>query len=311
MDKILVTPRSITKNGHPALKMLEEAGYEIVFSTPGVQPDENELISLLPDCIGYLAGVEKISAKTLLSAKQLKVIARNGVGIDNIDLKKAKQLGIEICPAVGSNARSVAELTIGLIFSLVRSIPFTDKSLKNGQWERKKGIELQGRTLGLIGCGNIGKHVANMALGIGMKVVAFDTFADLQFKPAARFQYVDMEQLLQQSDIISLHCPMDAKNEALINRQTIEKMKAGVYLVNTARAALLDDQAVFDALETGRIAGLATDVYRQEPPVCRTLVEHNRVISTSHIGAFTEESISRAVEQAVKEILSYLKSSSK
>src|SRR4030042_4101923 len=150
MAKILITPRSLTQKGHPELDKLKKAGYELIFSTPGVQPDENELLKLLPDCIGMLAGVEKISAKVLESAKNLKAISRNGTGVDSIDLKAAERLNIKILRAEGANARGVVELTIGLLFSLIRAIPFSSTEMKLGKWSRKQGIEIEGRTLGII-----------------------------------------------------------------------------------------------------------------------------------------------------------------
>src|SRR4030042_2818838 len=142
MAKILITPRSLTQKGHPELDKLKKAGYELIFSTPGVQPDENELLKLLPDCIGMLAGVEKISAKVLESAKNLKAISRNGTGVDSIDLKAAERLKIKILRAEGANAQGVAELAIGLMLAMIRALPYHSTQLKSGSWKRKNGIEI-------------------------------------------------------------------------------------------------------------------------------------------------------------------------
>jgi phosphoglycerate dehydrogenase-like enzyme len=305
MRKVLVTPRSLTSAGHPALNLLKEAGCEVVFSTPGKQPDEDELIALLPGCAGYLAGVEKISASVLEAAKVLQVISRNGTGIDNIDLDAAKRLGIRVCRAEGANARGVAELTFGLIFALARSIPFSDAQLKNKHWERRKGIELENQTLGLIGCGEIGKRVALLAAGVGMKVIAFRRHPDYSFTPN-NFSYVSLEGIFRQSDIISLQCPPLESGKPLIDKEAISKMKKGAYLINTARASLLDPVAVFEALESGQLAGVATDVFDQEPPSDYRLVTHSRVIATPHIGGYTSESVARATTQAVENIIKVL-----
>ena len=261
MQKILITPRSLTKNGHPALDKLRQRGYELIFSTPGRQPPEDEIIGLLPGCVGYLAGVERISSRVLESAIELKVISRNGTGIDNIDQESAERLNIRICRTEGANARGVAELTIGLMFSLVRSIHYQDKKMKEGVWERKKGIELEDRVLGLIGCGQIGQHVALLALGLGMRVLAYRRNPDPSFSPSEEFQYVSLDELLPQSDIISLHRPAPLSGKPFISAEVIKKMKKGVYLINTARASLIDEKAVFEALGNGHIAGLAIDVY--------------------------------------------------
>lgn len=306
MNKILVTPRSLTKGGHPALELLKKAGYEVVFSTPGKQPDEDELMRLLPDCVGYLAGVEKVSSKVLEAAKGLKVISRNGTGVDNIDLEAAARLGVRICRAEGANAMGVAELTIGLMFALVRLIPFHDDMMKKGKWERRKGCELRGRTLGLIGCGQIGKEVALRALGLGMEVLAYRRNPDRSFSPSEKFRWVTFDELVERSHIISLHLPATTTGEPVITSGVIARMKKGVYLINTARASLIDEKAVLNALDDGQIAGFATDVYSEEPPKDLTLVKHERIISTPHLGGFTDESVDRATEEAVRNLLNSL-----
>lgn len=304
--KILITPRSLTRDGHPALEKFTQAGYEVITSAPGRQPSEKELIALLPGCVGMLAGVERISARALEAAKDLKVIGRNGVGTDNIDLAAAERLGITICLAVGANSRGVAELAVCLMLALVRSIPFSDAALKAGQWRRRKGIELTGRVLGLIGCGQIGKHVARMALGLGMEVIACDPFRDDAFRPGDAFRYADPDEVFSRSDVISLHCPAPADGKPLVDAEAIGRMKRGVYLINTARAALLDEPAVLAALNDGRIAGLATDVFAEEPPGETALVCHESVIATPHVGGYTAESVDRAVALAVQMMLECL-----
>ena len=172
--KILVTPRSVTKNGHPSLERLRTAGFEVVYCTPGKSPSEDELSALLQECVGYLAGVEPVTARVLSAARNLKVISRNGTGVDNIDLAAAKQRGIRICRAEGANARGVAELAIGLMLALARAIPASDRAIKADQWERHTGFELEGKTLGLIGCGRIGRLVARMATGLDLRVIIHD-----------------------------------------------------------------------------------------------------------------------------------------
>ena len=302
-EKILVSPRSLSRDGHPALKKLEEKGFEIVTCSPGVQPTEEELLDKLPDCVGFLAGVEPVSEKVLASAKKLRVISRNGTGINSIDCAAAERFGIPICRTPGANSRGVAELALGLVFSLVRSIPFSDAALKQEKWERRKGIELKGRTLGLIGCGMVGRYVAEMACGIGMNVIAYDPFPAEDFSPSPDFRFASMVEVFETSDIISLHCPPPEDGAPLIDREAVSKMKTGVYLVNTARGELLDDEAVLEALENGKISGAALDAFRKEPPGEDPLVRHERVIAAPHVGAFTSESVSRAVEAAVENLL--------
>ena len=307
MGKILITPRSLTKDGDPDLDLLTREGFELVFSTPGKLPEEGELIRLLPGCIGYLAGVEPITAVVLEAADTLQVISRNGTGINNIDIQAAQRLGIEIMRAEGANARGVAELTLGAILGLIRSIPFSDACMKRGLWERRKGLELQGRTLGLIGCGKIGQLVTRLALAFGMDVLAYDAFPDQRFAPAASFRFTTMEEALFSSDFISLHCPEQPDARAILDSERLRRLKPGVYIVNTARASLIDETAILEALQEGRVAGLALDVYDREPPAPSALLRDDRVIVTPHIGGYTSESVSRATLAAVENLLNFFK----
>jgi phosphoglycerate dehydrogenase-like enzyme len=306
-NKILITPRSLTEKGHPGLERLRAAGYELVMSPPGRQPDEADLLRLLPGCVGYLAGVEKITARVLESAVGLRVISRNGVGCDAIDRPAAERLGIKVCVTPGANSRGVAELTVGLLFALVRALPASDAALKAGQWQRAKGVELSGRTLGVIGCGQIGRQVAGMAVGIGMNVLGYDVFRDPSFTPGLGFSFAGLPELLAGSDAVSLHCPMQADGRPLLDRASLGRVKQGAWLINTARAGLVDAEAVLEALDRGLLAGFATDVFAEEPPQDARLVRHPLVIATPHIGGFTEESVSRAVEQAVDNLVENLK----
>jgi phosphoglycerate dehydrogenase-like enzyme len=304
--RILVTPRSATKAGHPSLQRLEKAGFEVVFCAPGQQPSQAELLGLLPGCVGYLAGVEPVTAPVLEAARGLRVISRNGTGIDNVNAGTAQRLGIAVRNTPGANGGGVAELAVGLMFALARAIPACDHTLKDGRWDRPRGIELKGRLLGVVGCGQIGRRVAEMAAGIGMRLVGYDVVRHPALNLGGGFRYVEWDELLATADVISLHCPPCPDGRPLVDQAALGRMKNGVLLINTARANLLDDDAVLDALESGRMGGLATDVYRTEPPTDGRLVRHPRVVATPHAGGFTEESISRAMEQAVDNLLNFL-----
>lgn len=300
-QKVLVTPRSVTRDGHPALDRLRQHGFEVVFSSPGVQPDEAELLRRLPGCVAYLAGVEPVTARVLEAAKTLKVIARNGIGIDNVDLVAARRLGLQVLPAAGANARGVAELTVALMLALARAVPWSDAQLKAGQWQRRQGVELEGKVLGLIGCGRIGQMVARMARGLDMSVLGYDP------QPVAGgcsgLDYAGFDEVLAKADVVSLHCPACPDARPLIDAAALGRMKKGALLVNTARACLLDGAAVLAALDQGRLAGLAVDVFEHEPPGDDPLVRHPHVIATPHLGGFTAESVDRAVSAAVENIL--------
>ncbi len=300
--RILVTPRSITKEGHPALAKLESAGFEWVSCAKGRQPTEEELLELLPGCVGYFAGVEPVSARVLQSASDLKVISRNGVGVSSIDLGAAKRQGIRVLTTPGANARGVAELTFAHMLALARGLCFGDRSLKAGGWDREKGFELQDRQLGLVGCGAIGRIVSELAIAFGMRVRAYDLYPDPNFHPQG-FDYAPLDEVLADSDVISFHCPPPADGKPLVDEAFLAKVKPGALLVNTARGELLDENAVLAALDSGQIFGLGLDAHRGEPPSDRSLLEHPRVLATAHIGGFTTESVDRAVTGAVDNLL--------
>ncbi len=307
MKKVVVTPRSLSTGDHPKLQDLRNAGFELVFPSPGAQPSEDALCSSLADAVGYVAGVEKVTSRILESAKSLKVISRNGTGVDNIDLACAERLGIKIMKAEGANARGVAELAMGHILAACRSIPESDARLKAGRWERRKGFELEGKTLGLVGCGKIGKLVSRFALAFGMRVAAYDLYPDASFSPSGDFFYTDLKTLLSEADVVSLHCPPSPDGKALIGREALLLMKKGVVIVNTARAGLFDEKALIEALDEGRVASVTIDAFESEPPADFTFVRHPRVIATPHIGGFTAESIDRATEAAVDNLLAGLR----
>ncbi|MFQ5972015.1 MAG: phosphoglycerate dehydrogenase [Alphaproteobacteria bacterium] len=307
MNKILVTPRSLTRDGSPQLELLERAGFGVVFSSPGRLPTEEELKRLLPECVGYLAGVERITDSVLSAAPNLQVISRYGVGTDNIDLEAARRRNIEIRHARGANARGVAELTLGLILACLRSIPLSSARLRAGQWERRLAKELVGETVGLVGCGSVGQIVASMATAIGATVVAFDPFPEAGFSPGPGFRFASLEEVLRTSLVVSLHCPPLENGRPMIDSPELATMRFGAILINTARSGLVDDEAVLAALEGGKLLAYATDVFDKEPPAPSKLLAHERVIATPHIGAYTEQSTARVTRLAVQNLLESLR----
>ena len=193
---IAVTPRSLSESGHPSLDRLEAAGFQLVYPAPGRTPTAAELEAVVPECVGYLAGVEPVPASLLERCRDLRVITRNGVGVDNVDLEAAARLGIEVLPARGVNSQGVAELTLALAFAAARMLPWSDARLKSGRWDRSKGIELAGRTMGIVGVGQIGRRVATMAAGIGMRVVGQDSYPDPGWDAPASFEWTNLDTVL-------------------------------------------------------------------------------------------------------------------
>lgn len=306
-QRILVTPRSLTSEPHPDIERLKEKGFDIVYSAPGTMPTEAELLELVPGCVGWLAGVEPVTSRIIEAAGDLKVISRNGVGVDNLPLDMLNRRGVRIMIAEGANSFGVAELTIGLLFSALRSIPLADAGIKSGGWPRVRGIEIRGRTIGIIGCGAIGREVARMVIALGAKVIAFDPLRpNLDFASTV-FSYAGVDDIIANADVISLHCPLPADGSTLLGRQRLFAGQKGMMLINTARAGLVDEDALIDALDAGRIGCYATDVFEPEPPLSLRLASHQHVIATSHIGGFTEESVDRATRLAADNLVAALR----
>lgn len=306
MDRILVTPRSLTETPHPAVEGLRQHGFDIVCSTPGKLPDEAELLGLVPDVVGWLAGIEPVSPKVIEAATALQVISRNGTGIDNLPLSALSARGITLRTADGANAAGVAELAICLMLASLRHIPFCDAGIKAGQWPRRRGLEIRERSVGVVGCGAVGRQVARLAAALGARIVAYDPLRPDLDVPAAALHHADLHTVLSQSEIITLHCPASDDGRPLIDHDVLASLRRGAVLINTARASLIDETAVIAALNSGQLSTYATDVFDEEPPRSLILAQHPRVIATSHIGGFTEESIDRATEIAVRNLVECL-----
>lgn len=306
-QRILVTPRSLTAEPHPEVERLRELGFDIVYSTAGAMPTEQELMTLVPDCVGWLAGVEPITPGIIAAADKLKVISRNGVGVDNLPIETLNERGVQVMIAEGANAMGVAELTIGLMFSALRSIPLADAGIKAGGWPRVRGLEIRGRTIGIIGCGAIGREVARMVIALGAKVLAFDPMRPNLDLPSASFAYAEVDEIIAAADVLTLHCPLPRDGSALLTAERLANSRPGQVIVNTARSKLIEEAALLDALDDGRISTYATDVFDEEPPTSLALASHPRVIATSHIGGFTAESVERATRIAADNLLAALR----
>jgi D-3-phosphoglycerate dehydrogenase / 2-oxoglutarate reductase len=306
MARILVTPRSLTLTPHPAIEALRERGHEVVYSTSGQQPGEAELERLVPSVEGWLAGVEPVSEAVIARADGLRVISRNGVGVDNLPMPTLARRGIAVRTAEGANAAGVAELAIALMLSALRHVPSTDRGIKAGQWPRLRGREIRDRRVGVVGCGAIGGEVARLAVALGASVIAFDPARPSLPIPPERLRFADLPELLREAEILTLHCPAPKNGRPLIEAPALTALPRGAILVNTARAALVDEDALIAALDEGQISAYAADVFAEEPPRSLALAGHPRVIATSHIGGFTEESVDRATEVAVANLLESL-----
>jgi D-3-phosphoglycerate dehydrogenase len=250
----------------------------------------------------------KVTKEVIEAGTDLKVIARAGTGLDNVDLNAAKKAGITVVNTPGANSVSVAELTIGLMLGLFRHIPRGTNGLKEGLWEKKKlkGSELFKKTVGIVGFGTIGKQVAERLLAFGCEILAYDVVKDAG---GLDVEFVGLEELYQKSDIITIHTPLLDATKGLINGKAFEQMKKGVFIIDAARGGILDEQALFDNIENGKVAGAALDVFDVEPPtdeLRKKLIAFDNVVCTPHIGASTYEAQERVGEQIVENLIKAL-----
>ncbi len=271
-----------------------------ILSNAGIAVDEKSGLKEpdLVSCIGEYDGVivrsaTKITRPVIEAGKRLKVIARGGVGLDNIDVACAKERGIPVVNTPQASSISVAELAIGLIFAVARAIPAADASIKAGKWEKKKfmGSELYGKKIGVIGIGRIGQEIAVRALGLGMKVTTCArTRRCAPIVQAPLMEACDMDALLRESDIITLHIPKTKESTHLIGEKQFAMMKKGVIIINCARGGVVDEKALYEALQSGKVRGAALDVFEIEPPAPdNPLLKLENVVATPHIGASTVE----------------------
>jgi D-3-phosphoglycerate dehydrogenase / 2-oxoglutarate reductase len=286
----------------PCIDHLRSEGFD-VDNRPGLSHDD-----LRGTIGGYDAlivrSATKVTADVIDHASNLKVIGRAGTGVDNIDAKAATRKGILVMNTPGGNTVSAAEHTVSMLLSLVRNIPLANMSLREGKWERKQyiGTEVFGKTLGVVGLGKIGREVATRCQGFGMNVVAFDPVLSQEVADKISIELVSLQDLYRRSDFITLHTPLTNETRYLLNARTLAQCKKGVRIVNCARGGIIDEQALFAALQSGHVGGAALDVFEQEPPSHKELILHQHVVATPHLGASTEEAQEKVALQIAHQI---------
>jgi len=290
MSSILITTSSFAKDDISPLDLLRKAGYEIITNPYRRKLTEEEVLNLILEVkpVGMIAGVEPITARVLQKAEGLKAISRCGVGLESVDLDAARSLGITVTNTPDAPTQAVAELTIGLIFNLLRKISSLDRELRKGNWKKEMGRLVQGKKVGIIGLGRIGKRVAEMLLALGVKVAGTDIQPDYEWLKKNKAPLVSLEDLLKQSEILCLHVSHTVSKEHLIGRKEIEAMPKGAYLINTSRGEVIDHDALYSVLTSGHLAGAALDVFDHEP-YTGPLTRLDNVILTPHIGSYARE----------------------
>jgi D-3-phosphoglycerate dehydrogenase len=287
---------------------LEEEGLSIMRAQAEVV-EQSDLTGLADFDALVVRGRTRVTAEAIrLAVPRLRVIGRAGVGVDNIDLEAARQHSVVVVNAPLAATAAVAEHSLALMLSLARRIPQADHSMRQGEWRKKdfKGLELNGKTLGIIGVGRIGAALASRAAALGMYPIGFDPLLSPEDIRSRGVEPVTLEALLQSSDIISLHVPLTADTRGMIGPKEFGLMRPGSHLICAARGGVVDEAALLDALESGRLAGAALDVFQHEPPGATALVRHPNLICTPHIAAQTVEAQTRAACDIAEEVLAAL-----
>lgn len=305
---ILVTPTSFAKYDKDYISMLENAVKKVTYNTTGKPLSEKDLIPLVSEIDGFIAGLDDITSGVIKAARNLKVISRYGTGDDRVDLKAAKNAGIFVTNTPGANSVSVAELTIGLAISAARNIPDGNTRTKNGGWPRLSGTSLSGKTFGIIGLGSIGKEVSKRLSCFNMKILAYDISFDVGFASQYDIVYADTDRIFTSSDFVSLHIPVFKDTINIINKKSLAKMKKGAILINTARGELVDEDDLYDSLKSGHLKAAALDAFKEEPPHPQNkLLSLSQVIAVPHMGAATDDASNEMTRISIEECFAVLR----
>ena len=305
--KVLITTSSFGKFDSKPLDKLKDCGLEVVLNPYGCALSHDQALELYADgVVGVVAGTEPIDKQVIDNAPDLKVISRCGVGLDSVDLSAAESRGVSVYKSMGFIPDAVAELTLGLILNALRNIGLSDRNMRQKVWKKSMGSLLKGKTLGILGLGHIGRRLVELCSAFGVKVLAFDAQQDTDFAGKYDVVYKDLEGVLSQSDIVSLHLPLLKELKGLIDKDKLALMQKHSILINTSRAALIDEQGLEQAIREKTIAGAALDVFEEEP-YSGSLIQYDNVILTPHIGSYAKESRAAMESEAVDNLIQGLK----
>jgi len=298
--RILISTSSFGRSGRQPLDLLEQAGCDVSLNPHGRTLTSAEAAALLADADGVIAGTEKLTREVLASAPRLKVVSRCGTGVDGVDLAAAKELGIGVFNTPDAHVDGVAELTLAGILDVLRMVSQADRGVRAGEWRKPMGRLLRGKTVGIVGLGRVGKAVASLLQPFGVWLLAHDPREDSSFAVLHGVSYVSLDTLLQEADVVTIHAP--GARGAILDAAAVGRLKAGAVVVNTARGGLVDEEALADALEQGRLAGAFLDVFGTEPYSGRLAKLPNAVL-TPHIGAYATECRLRMENEAATNLL--------
>ena len=309
--KVVITPRGFARYGREELELFQEKGIEVDFNDTGHPYSPDVFLDKIRDADGLIVGVDECSRAVLEQCPSLKVICKFGVGVDNIDCVYAHEHCIEVGRTVGSNAQSVAEHAMALMFADARSIVSVVTAVKSGSWAKPTGIELAGKTLGIVGFGAIGRRLATLAHGIGMQVLAYDAFpVDRSVADSLSVGVSTLDQVLKNSDYVSVHVPLLDSTRGMISQHEFDLMGSQSCLINASRGGVVDEHALLQALKSGSIRSACFDVMEDEPPAAdNPLLSLDNFMLTSHIGSRTHESERRTCRMAADIVLKVLQGS--
>jgi D-3-phosphoglycerate dehydrogenase len=302
MENVFISTSSFGKYDKSPLERLINMKYKIGLNPHGRELKEDEIKELLNGVEGLIAGIEPITRDVIHSAESLKVISRCGIGIDNVDIEALKERGIKLYRTPEGPALAVAELTLGLILDSLRYISYLNKKISSCGWEKKMGRLLTGKTIGVVGMGTIGKRLTTLLRPFNCKILARDHVTDTEFARNNNINYTQLDELLKESDIVTLHLPLDNNTKGFFDRNLFLQMKDQAIFINTSRGKLVDEDGLYDVLSAGKIAHACLDVYKNEPYTGK-LKELDNVTLTCHVGSYAKEARIKMEEQAVENLL--------
>ncbi len=308
--RVFISSRSFGAQCERAIEIIKQVA-NVERSTLAGPLTETDLVKILPSYDGIIVGVDEINERVIEACDRLKVVAKHGAGVDNIDLNACTRKGVVVTYIPSANAESVAEFTFCLMLALARKLVSAHASTKAGKWESKNfmGIELYGKTLGIIGMGAVGERVAKRGNGFGMKIICYTRNPEKHSEEAERYavKFTDLERLLKESDFVSLHCALTPETKGMIGEKELRLMKKNAFLINTSRGPVVQEEAVYQALKDRKIAGAGFDVYTEEPPAAHNpLFELDNVIVTPHIASYTKDALVRVDLIQAKDVVKVL-----
>lgn len=304
---IFSTSPTFTKYSEQSMQLLKENNCDLVMMSPKDFRDKAEYPEVLAKAEAWVVGINKVYAEDLDYAPKLKLIIKHGSGVDSIDLRAAAERGITVANAPGTNANAVADLAMGLILSGARQIVSADQRLRGGFWGPIMGQDVYGRTLGVLGLGQIGRGLVQRAKGFNMKILGYDVVHNPEFEAEYGVRAATLEEIVTEVDYLSVHLPLLDSTKNLIGVDALAKMKSSAFLVNTCRGGVVDEEALFKALSDKKIAGAAIDVFKKEPPVDSPFLTLDNVIVTPHMGGYTEGAMALTSEVVAQSIVNVLK----